>query len=1002
MTTGISPYHLPTAVDTDPSGTALETTLVTSKQVVDIGGGVSANVEVYNGAIPGPLLRLNAGDTAIIRLVNHLPHPTGIHWHGIELQNSADGTPVTQNAVAPSGGAYLYKFKVPRPGLYWYHPHHHHSTNRAFRGLYGMIVVNDPNEAALITAGVLPGSADTYQIVLSDITVCKAVGSNDSATYDPSLPFLASTNVQPGPTPEDLCELEPLTEEGHHAHHPFGAGDIPNTQRHTPGRTNEGQTVLTNGVNVGGRAGSPTAPGALAAGAQTLNVRAGQGIRLQFANCSTLRYFRLLLTTSTGAQVPLVRVGGEGGLLDQAVVEGGVIAGFDTKFSAGEILLPAGSRADVVAAVPASATGVLTLWTQDYQRTGQGSGFSIIPTVPVMHLNVTGSTTPYTIAAGTLLRAAIPGQAVETLSGPFDTLLDPTTFVPAKPGMSNQEIRITLTGGMPSIDGVSGGTGDHGSEPYNLKPHFGSARFGQTGDVLELAVTNTSSAHHPFHLHGFSVQPVSLTRPGFPTYTWPYREFRDNIDIPAGYTLTFRMRLDDRALADGITPGGALGRWLFHCHIFFHAHMGMVSEFVTVAGDGSEKPTIDVVGSWAYAPVSGIATRHGTYSHPDGDAVTLSASLGTVSDTGGGTWAWSHSGSSPLTQYVYITATDASGRKDQTVFRLKIGAPDDGSDGGEPHLGSVGAGMIQSQYGDQGNFELILTRPSGGLSHWYRANDVPGNPWFGPGSFGSGHVSGLALIQSTYMTAEHGNLEVIVCERPAGQSSHRLAHYYRPGPSDLDWNGPHLFPSTAHVTGSPCLIQSTHGTKGNFEVVAPLMGGGLVHLYRDNDMPGFPWHEEARFGAGLGEVDAVVFIQNRQSGNFELIARAGSKLYHLYRDGASSHWHGPTATIFTEAAGVPGFIQSTFGTQRNFELVTPRADGGLAHLYRDNDAPGLPWHETARFGAASDHFRAVALIQSNYGDPGHLEVAAQRDMGIASYYRNGSWTFLGNFCHEPM
>ena len=155
-------------------------------------------METFNGAIPGPTLRLNVGDTVIVRLINLLDHPTGIHWHGIELANSADGTEVTQDGVlpafpappaapAPAGGTYLYKFKVPRPGLYWYHPHHHLATNRVFRGLYGMIVVTDPNEAALIASGAIPGPADTRQLVLSDITVCKAPGTNDTATYvDPT------------------------------------------------------------------------------------------------------------------------------------------------------------------------------------------------------------------------------------------------------------------------------------------------------------------------------------------------------------------------------------------------------------------------------------------------------------------------------------------------------------------------------------------------------------------------------------------------------------------------------------------------------------------------------------------------------------------------------------------------------------------------------------------------------------------------------------------------
>jgi FtsP/CotA-like multicopper oxidase with cupredoxin domain len=720
MTTGVGPYVVPDPVDTDPGGTTLETVITTSLQTVDV-GGVLANAEVYNGTIPGPTLRLNVGDTVIVRLVNDLPHASGIHWHGIELQNSADGTPVTQNGVpvgpftpaspaSPTGGTYLYKFKVPRPGLYWYHPHHHHSTNRVFRGTYGMIVVADPNEAALIATGVLPDAADTLQLVLSDITVCKAPGANDTVTYAATLPWVGggALPVQPGPTPADLCELSPLQEDGSPSPAPFVAGDVPNIQRAGPGRTNEGQTVLTNGVNVGGRAGSPSAPGALAPGAHTYPVLAGQGIRLQIVNCATVRYFRLILTTDDGAQVPLVRVGGEGGLLDNAVVEGGVIGGFDTKFTSGEILLPPASRADVVAAIPPTASGVLTLWTQDYQQTGLG--FSNIPTVPVMHMNVTGvGPTTFTIADGTPLRAAFPGQDVETLGPPTGTLLNPATFVPAKPGLSNQDIQITIAGGA-GIDGVLGSFS--GFAKFTDAPHIASSRYAEQDDILELTVTNTSNAHHPFHLHGFSVQPVSLTRPGFSTYTWPYREFRDNIDIPANYTLTFRVRLDDRELDNGMTMGGALGRWLLHCHIFFHAHQGMISELVTTAADGSEKPTVKVRGSWAYAPLGGTATRTGTYSHPDGDPVTLTASLGAVTDLGGGEWEWQYTaGMAPFIQYVYITATDSSGRQDQTVFRLKIGAPDDGSDNGDPHIHTVDGKRYDFQA--VGEFVLLRDRESG-------------------------------------------------------------------------------------------------------------------------------------------------------------------------------------------------------------------------------------------------------------------------------------------------
>src|SRR3546814_18262806 len=122
--------------------------------------------------------------------------------------------------------------------------------------------------------------------------------------------------------------------------------------------------------------------------------------------------------------------------------------------------------------------------------------------------------------------------------------------------------------------------------------------------------------------------------------------------------------------------GGAFGRWLFHCHIFFHAHQGMISELVVTSADGSEKPYVNVGGSWAYTPAGGTATRRGTFSHPDGKNITLTASDGgfnpPVAPAPSGVWNWEmdSTGEPDSTRYVYITADDGV-RKDQAGFRLK-------------------------------------------------------------------------------------------------------------------------------------------------------------------------------------------------------------------------------------------------------------------------------------------------------------------------------------------
>ncbi|MDX6582439.1 MAG: hypothetical protein QOI10_1623 [Solirubrobacterales bacterium] len=708
-TSGGSAYAVPlaSAIDTNPDPKITEITLTADEADVNIGNGITAHAQTYNGAIPGPTFELNVGDRVIVHFQNHLEHETGVHWHGIELSNGMDGTPFTQNLVPP-GGDFLYDFKVSRPGFFWYHPHHHASTNQVYKGLYGMIVVKDPNEDPLQAVGTLPSDANTKQLVLSDTTVCKAPGTNNANPYDDNTvappgaqPWAGGAGVantlpkQTDPSPKNLCEGPavvsggggsdpyPVDENGD-ATGPFAAGDIPNIQtKNGNGRVNEGQTVLTNGRNVGARAGGPLLDqpggvGALAPGAETLNVQPGQGLRLEVLNAATIRFMRLQLTDNTGALMPLFRVGGEGGLLNSAVEEGGTQGSWPTGFDLGESLLPPGTRADLVASIPPGATGVWTLWTRDYNRTG--GGFTDIPSVPVMHLNVTGPTVSpaFSIASGTPLRAAT-GDLVPTLGAATGNLLNPATFTPPKTGMASQNIALTNGASTLGIDGV---VGTHDLPPgldYTDASHLGSSRYAKTGDTLHLTAVNSTTADHPFHLHGFSIQPTKLDAAPFDPavggndFTWPYPEFRDNVDIPKNYHLEFSVKLDPRNMPDGTTPGGELGRWLFHCHIFFHAENGMISELVVTDANGNEAPTVAVSKTATTGDQGGPATITGTYDDRDADPVTLTASQGTVTDTGGGTWAWTQTlGTEETSKFVYITATDSKGLKGQAPFQLNV------------------------------------------------------------------------------------------------------------------------------------------------------------------------------------------------------------------------------------------------------------------------------------------------------------------------------------------
>jgi FtsP/CotA-like multicopper oxidase with cupredoxin domain len=92
----------------------------------------------FDGAAPGPALRVRRGEDVHVRLVNGLPEPTAVHWHGVRLANAMDGAPpLTQTPIAP-GESFDYRFAAPDAGTFWYHP-----PGPTRRGLYGVLVVTE-------------------------------------------------------------------------------------------------------------------------------------------------------------------------------------------------------------------------------------------------------------------------------------------------------------------------------------------------------------------------------------------------------------------------------------------------------------------------------------------------------------------------------------------------------------------------------------------------------------------------------------------------------------------------------------------------------------------------------------------------------------------------------------------------------------------------------------------------------------------------------------------
>src|SRR5205807_7387224 len=121
--------------------------LVAEPVVREFAPGMTANLWGYNGQAPGPTIEAVEGDKLRIFVTNKLPEHTTIHWHGIRLPNLMDGVPwLTQPPVEP-GASFVYDFRPPDAGTFWYHPHCN-SVEQMARGLMGALVVESPDDPA--------------------------------------------------------------------------------------------------------------------------------------------------------------------------------------------------------------------------------------------------------------------------------------------------------------------------------------------------------------------------------------------------------------------------------------------------------------------------------------------------------------------------------------------------------------------------------------------------------------------------------------------------------------------------------------------------------------------------------------------------------------------------------------------------------------------------------------------------------------------------------------
>ena len=98
--------------------------------------------------LPGPVLELKRGQPVRIVVKNNLDEPSGVHWHGLEIESFPDGVPGFSgigNKIMPPippGESFAAEFTPPRSGTFPYHSHLH-EMRQIGSGMYGAIIVSD-------------------------------------------------------------------------------------------------------------------------------------------------------------------------------------------------------------------------------------------------------------------------------------------------------------------------------------------------------------------------------------------------------------------------------------------------------------------------------------------------------------------------------------------------------------------------------------------------------------------------------------------------------------------------------------------------------------------------------------------------------------------------------------------------------------------------------------------------------------------------------------------
>lgn len=497
----------------------VEYDLLISKESVSILDTPTEKITV-NHTIPGPILKFNEGDDAVIHVKNSMNEDTSIHWHGLLLPNGMDGVPGQGGfkGIKP-GETFSYRFKIRQNGTYWYHAH---SNGQEQDGLYGALVIapkersikSDHDEVILLSdysqemssdiLSNLKMSSDYYQYARRTMAdffeSVKAKGFK--ATFDESKMW-----GQMRMLPTDLSDVSQYTF--------LVNGKTP--QQNWTGKIKQGETT-----------------------------------RLRVINGSAMTIFDV--------RVPGLK-------LKVIASDGQLVEPFDVdefRFAPGEtydfLLSPADDKAYTFVAEPIDRTGfALGTLASDQGMLGEMPTQRPRTLLTMADMGASHTQSDSQEHAGhqghvsSSYDTGVKGSGWVRNNAPAGTVVlkyKDLRFLTnqAETKAPEKEIQVTLNGNMQRYIWTMNGKKFSESEPIKLK----------YGERVRLKFVNQTMMAHPMHLHGMFMQLEN----GQPANKLPNKH---TIIIAPGDSYS--------ALLTANEPG----EWVFHCHLLYHMATGMMT-----------------------------------------------------------------------------------------------------------------------------------------------------------------------------------------------------------------------------------------------------------------------------------------------------------------------------------------------------------------------------------------------------------------------------------------